>query len=268
MPRKKIDDECEGRILALLQLNYSQREIVNILKNDRINVSEQTVSNVKRKIGLQRNFVEKIKFTRQRPVSTPSIVSRVIEKIDVEDPPNQRSIAQSCRISQSTISRIIKCALRLYQQLANYLYRNFVTTDESWFYLDGTEGKRNVCYIKKTDPDYETMILQQDSSRPKGFMVWAGISSRGKTSTRFVQPGTKINVDYYIDHILKPFLFRDLHRLFSVGEEKKMIYHHDSAPSHTLKKTIAFLNKSKINYVKSEEWMPKSPDAAPMDYSI
>ena len=197
MPRKKIDDECEGRILALLQLNYSQRQIVNILKNDGINVSQRTVSNVKRKIGLQRNSVEKIKFTRQRPVSTPPIVSRVIEKIDVEDPPSQRSIAQSCRISQSTVSRIIKSAnfilrkkrkihkltlstaekrhkraLRLYRQLANYRYRNFVTSDESWFYLDGTEGKRNVCYIKKTDPDYERMILQQDSSRPKGLMVF------------------------------------------------------------------------------------------------
>ena len=34
------------------------------------------------------------------------------------------------------------------------------------------------------------------------------------------------------------------------------------------KKTIAFLNASKINYVKPEEWMHKSPDAAPMDYSI
>ena len=85
---------------------------------------------------------------------------------------------------------------------------------------------------------------------------------------RFVQPGAKINVDYYIDHIFKSFLSRDLHHLFAVGEEKKMIYHHDSAPSHTSKKTIVFLNKSTINYVKPEEWMPKSPDAAPIDYSI
>ena len=161
-----------------------------------------------------------------------------------------------------------KRALRLYRQLANYRYRNFVTTDESWFYLDGTEGKRNVCYIKKTDRDYEKMLLQQDWSRPKGFMVWGGISSRGKTSMRFVQRRAKINADYHINHILKPFLSRDLHRLFPVGEEKKMIYHHDSAPSHTSKKIIGFLNNSKINYVKPEEWTSKSPDAAPMDYSI
>ena len=72
----------------------------------------------------------------------------------------------------STAEKRHKRALRLYRQLANYRYRNFVTSDESWFYLDGTEGKRNVCYIKKTDPDYERMILQQDSSRPKGLMVF------------------------------------------------------------------------------------------------
>ena len=110
MPWKKIDNECEVRILALLLLNYSQRQIVNIIKNDGINVSQRTVSNVKRKIDLQRNSVEKIKFTRQRPVSIPSIVSRVIEKIYVEDPSSQCLIAQSCRTSQSTVSRIIKSA--------------------------------------------------------------------------------------------------------------------------------------------------------------
>ena len=110
MPWKKIDNECEGRILALLLLNYSQRQIVNIIKNDGINVSQRTVSNVKRKIDLQRNSVEKIKFIRRRPVSIPSIVSRVIEKIVVEDLPSQRSIAHSCRTSQSTVSRIIKSA--------------------------------------------------------------------------------------------------------------------------------------------------------------
>lgn len=278
MPRKKIDAEHEGRILALLQLNYSQRQIVKTLKNDGISVSQRTVSNVKRKISLQRNSVEKIKFSRQRPASIPSTVSKVIQQIDIEDPPTQRSIAQSCHISQSTVSRIIKSAnfvlrkkskvqkltpsnaekrrqraLRLYRQLANHRYKNFVTTDESWFYLNGTEGKRKVCYVKKTDPDYERTIIQQDSSRPKGFMVWADISSRGKTSIRFVDPGTKINSDYYINHILKPFLSRNLSRLFPDGQKKKMIYHHNSAPSHVSKKTIAFMNEAKINYVKPEE---------------
>ena len=145
MPRKK---NVKDVFWLFCSINYSQRQIVNILKSDGINVSQRTVSNVKRKIGLQRNSVKKIKFTRERPVSTPSILSRVIEKIDVEDLPSQCSIAQSCRFSQSTVSRTIKSAnfvlfvknvkfikltlsttekhhksaLRLYRQLANYRY--------------------------------------------------------------------------------------------------------------------------------------------------
>jgi hypothetical protein len=171
-------------------------------------------------------------------VTTPSIVSKVIQLIDVEDPPTQRSIAKYCHVSQSTISRITKLAnfalrkkhkvhkltssnaekrrqraYRLYRQLANGHYKNFIT-DESWFYLDGTEGKRKVCYIKKTDPDYERMIIQQDSLPPQRFMVWVGISSYGKTSLRFLKPGATINSDYYIKNILKQFLSYDLPRLF------------------------------------------------------
>ncbi|CAM4799669.1 unnamed protein product [Rotaria magnacalcarata] len=245
MPRKKIDDILEGRVLELLQLKYPQREIVKILKKDGIRVSQRTVSNVKQKFGRQRNSLEKITFSRKRPVSTPSTMSKVIQTIDVNDPPTQRSIAKSYHISQSTISRIIKMAkftlrkkikvhkltpsnaekrrqraLRLYRQLANNRYKKFITTDESWFYLDGTEGKRKVCYIKKSDPNYERMIIQKDSTRPKGFMVWVGISSHGKTTLRFVKPGAKINSDYYINNILKPFLSRDVPRLFPSNEKK------------------------------------------------
>jgi hypothetical protein len=43
-------------------------------------------------------------------VSTPSIISKLIQTIDVENPPTQRSIVKSCHFSQSTISRLIKQA--------------------------------------------------------------------------------------------------------------------------------------------------------------
>ncbi|CAF4534840.1 unnamed protein product, partial [Rotaria socialis] len=77
---KKIDGGLEGRILALLQLKYSQPQIVKILKKDGINVSQQTISNIKRNIGLQGNSAEKIKFSQQRPVATPSTVSKDVER--------------------------------------------------------------------------------------------------------------------------------------------------------------------------------------------
>ena len=67
------------------------------------------------------------------------------------------------------------------------------------------------------------MFIQQDSSHPKGFMVWAKISSHEKTSICFVKLVAKINSDYYINRILKPFLSHDLLYLFPNGEKKKTI---------------------------------------------
>ena len=96
--------------MALLQLKISQRQIVKIMGQEVITISQRTVSNVKRKIGCQRVSTKKIKFFRRRPVSTPSTVSEVLEKIDVEDPPTQRAIAKILRISQSTVSRTIESA--------------------------------------------------------------------------------------------------------------------------------------------------------------
>jgi hypothetical protein len=125
-----------------------------------------------------------------------------------------------------------------------------------------------VCYIKKSDADNDRMTIQQDSSRPKGFMVWGGVSAKKKTTLRFVEAGAKVNSQYYINQILKPFLSRDVPRVFPKQEKNRPVLHQDSAPSHVSKMTTAYLDNSKIEYVTREEWMPKSPDVAPMDYAI
>ncbi|KAH3792134.1 hypothetical protein DPMN_145625 [Dreissena polymorpha] len=48
--------------------------------------------------------------------------------------------------------------------------------------------------------------------------------------------------------------------------------HHEhlvlSASSHTSKQTLQFLKKEKVNLIDRDEWMPKYPDAAPMDFGM
>ena len=51
------------------------------------------------------------------------------------------------------------------------------------------------------------------------------------------------------------------------GDQSKDM-HQDSASSHTSKHTLAYLRQQNINCLRPEEWMPKSPDAAPMDFAI
>ena len=59
-----------------------------------------------------------------------------------------------------------------------------------------------VFYTKKSDPNYDRMIIQQDTSRPKSVMIWGSASTRGKATLRFVQLGAKIISNYYMNGIL------------------------------------------------------------------
>ena len=99
-------------------------------------------------------------------------------------------------------------------------------------------------------------------SHPKSIMVWVAFSSKGFLQPIFVPPQVKINYDYYIKYILKP-LKKTGDELFGYG---KWIFHQDSAPAHTAKKTVKFLKESKINVIKPSEWIPNSPDCAPCDF--
>ena len=93
-----------------MRQGYSQCRIVNILKLDGINGAQSTVSNVKRKIGRQRNSETKISIIREKSQLATSIVNKVFKKIDVDHPPTQRAIGKSLHISQSSVSRIRKNA--------------------------------------------------------------------------------------------------------------------------------------------------------------
>ncbi|CAF5224442.1 unnamed protein product, partial [Rotaria magnacalcarata] len=109
------------------------------------------------------------KIIRAGPGSGPEILG----PDGLYNPPTQRAIAKSLHIAQSSVSNIIKNAAfvlrkkrkvqsltssnimkrqqrshRLCHQLANQRCKQFITTDESWFYLDGVQGKRQVSILK------------------------------------------------------------------------------------------------------------------------
>ena len=95
-------------------------------------------------------------------------------------------------------------------------------------------------------------------------MVWAAFCARGVIGPIFVEPGAKINTEYYIQKILKPCI-EEIKRLYPDGD---VIFQQDSAPSHASKKTIEFLTSIGIEFISLDEWPPRSPDAAPCDFFL
>ncbi|GBM69987.1 hypothetical protein AVEN_225392-1 [Araneus ventricosus] len=109
--------------------------------------------------------------------------------------------------------------------------------DEAWIYLSDNNAKSKVQYFIR-DQNRRDLTPSTTVPHPKGIMVWMSISANGVTKPRFVQPGAKINSEYYIQKILKPFLKEDYCRLYPNGYA---VFHQDSAPSYASRVTQKFL---------------------------
>ncbi|XP_052218099.1 uncharacterized protein LOC127835701 [Dreissena polymorpha] len=158
-------------------------------------------------------------------------------------------------------------SLQLYMKLRGGRWKNCVTSDESLLYLGWSYGRRKVCYMRKGDTISDKLKFVKRDSFAKGFMAWAGVSYRGNTDIRFINKGTKVNSNFYINKVLNPLLRNDVPKLFPEGR-KSMVFHQDSASSHTSKQTLQFLKKENVNFIDRDEWMPKSPDASQTDFGI
>ncbi|OQV15059.1 hypothetical protein BV898_10818 [Hypsibius exemplaris] len=99
-------------------------------------------------------------------------------------------------------------------------------------------------------------------------MLVTGVCSRGKTAIRFVKPKTKINNEYYIQHVLKPLFKNDIRKLFPGELINKVVFHHDSAPAHSSGITQEWLQNSGSKFILKEHWMGNSPDLTPIDFCV
>ncbi|GBM00516.1 hypothetical protein AVEN_77332-1 [Araneus ventricosus] len=150
----------------------------------------------------------------------------------------------------------------LYKLLRKDKWRKFIKTDEAWIYLSETNAKSKIQYLSR---DHNMLTPSTTVPHPKGVMVWMGISANGVTKLRFVQPGAAINSEYYIQKILKPFFKDDYCRLYPNGDA---VFHQDSAPSHVSRVTQKFLKDQQVQFLKPQQWMPNSPDAASCNYFL
>ncbi|GBL72601.1 hypothetical protein AVEN_127865-1 [Araneus ventricosus] len=143
-------------------------------------------------------------------------------------------------------------------------WRKFITTDEACIYLSDTNAKSKVQYLSR-DQNRRDLTPSTTVPHSKGVMIWMGISANVITKPRFVQPGPKINSEYYIQKILKPFLKDDYRRLYPNGDA---VFHQYSAPLHASRVTQKFLTDQQVQFLRPQKWIPNSPDAVPCDYFL
>ena len=95
-------------------------------------------------------------------------------------------------------------------------------------------------------------------------MVSVGVSVLGVTGLHFVNPGVKVNGQYFRDTLLKedellPDM-RDISEFF--------IFQQDNAPAHRAQATVDILSTETPAFIPPTLWPPNSPDLNPVDYKL
>ena len=99
---------------------------------------------------------------------------------------------------------------------------------------------------KKRQVPKRTLIREREHFS-RGIMVSVAVSRMGKTSVVFVEPGAKINSEYYCENVLRQSLLPEIQE--TCGRHNWTLQQ-DGAPAHTAKNTINFLHQENVNFIE------------------
>ena len=236
---------------------------------------------------------------RPRTTRCPENVETVQELVmSQEDNPGTHksvnAIARETGISRSSVQRIVKKDLQLKcfkrkraqdltedsklkrlvraKQLLNNYPKSMVPfiffTDEKLFTVAAPVNAQNDRVYAASNMRKRVLpakrLLTTRSTFSQSVMVSVGVSMMGCTDLIFVEPGIKINGQYYRDVLLAQHLLPSIQSI--AGDY--FIFQQDSAPSHRARETIAMLTEETPSFITPLLWPPNSPDLNPVDYKI
>ena len=296
----KVTPFWEGYICALSDAHFSASVIATMCAARGNNISRRTVTRVihrcKNAGPTYQDQVVRVTRKRAFPARTPPVVRHIRESVVKENPSTQSSLATSCRISQSTVCRIIKQDLglkkrhkakghklsprhiqerftnarKLYEQyLSGDKWQRVVTLDEAWIYLDDTNKPRAIFYSPHEGKGRGEFVRECREKFSKGFMVVGGFCARGKLPMHRVDSKAKVKAAYFQTNIMDPLYKTHIPHLY--GRDTRNVWiHMDKASSHTARSSLAYYERmateTGVSVIPFSSIPVKSPDASPMDF--
>jgi DNA-binding Lrp family transcriptional regulator len=260
--------------------------------------SRRGLDHLLKKIDITGTVNRKPGSGKPRTARSAANIAQVAELIESqEDLPqthrSQRQISREVGISRRSVREIIKDDLsmkcrkrctaqalteanklarfsrskKLHRRYPEHMVPFIFFTDEKIFTLVPPRNSQNDrLYLPKTviKRDVEACrLLRTRSNFSSSIMVSVGVSKLGCTDVYFVEPGTKVNGEYYRDVLLSECLLPDMKR-----SSDFFIFQQDNAPAHRAKDTITLLKSETPELISPDFWPPNSPDLNPVDYQI
>uniref|UniRef100_A0A672ZGG9 Tc1-like transposase DDE domain-containing protein n=1 Tax=Sphaeramia orbicularis TaxID=375764 RepID=A0A672ZGG9_9TELE len=144
--------------------------------------------------------------------------------------------------------------------------KKMIFSDEKMFTVEPKLNRQNshVYATSRADADAASLKVRR-AEFPAKIMVWGAICSSGALQLKFIDPGTKVNKEYYINEVLESVLLPEARRLYPDGD---WIFQQDGVPAHTANVTQTWLREHCPQFITKQEWPARSPDLNPLDYSI
>lgn len=158
-----------------------------------------------------------------------------------------------------------KCRALL-QRFAAPSIDHILFSDEKIFNVESKWNSQNNRVIGTSVQDLPPGANRmQRTLHPPSVMVWAGVSSMGKTGLVFVDQGVKVRKENYISDILIPRVLPLSQTMFPGMEWH---FQQDSAPAHAAKLTQQWCRSNLPSFIAKEDWPSSSPDLNVMDYFV
>ena len=294
----EVNNKTKSRVEALLPLFDSNSELLKKLSKSGPTVS---LSYLKRLRRLKRLEAQGPKDSpKKRPVhgnanpDRKSHVKKIARRTGPKNPLTISEMARRLEMSRWYVRNILKNTFgvhqvkkRMVQELTDkqkatryergkklvkkYLTRRrlklLFTMDETMIRSSDLQGQSNFYYKGCRVVVPESLRKMPRKNWPEQILIAMGICWYGKSRIYVVPAKTKVNAKTFINSILKPMLTYDIPRLYG-KKKRKVIFHMDSAPSHRAAITNEFFWKQKVMHIPAQDWMPYSPDMAPMDFAI
>ncbi|XP_053968116.1 uncharacterized protein LOC128869564 [Anastrepha ludens] len=239
--------ECKrNSVIALYLAGKSQPAIVRELSH--LKVNEMFVYHTIKRYNDTGSIAKRYGGGPKKTTKTPEMVRKVKARLERNPRRSGRKMAKELKISQDSIRRILKNELKV-----NFPIEQFINTQNDRVYLN--------------ERSYENWSLRMatGSNFPSQVMIWAAVTADGRSPIVFIEPGVKVSATYYRENVLEAAL-EPWTRKHS--GRRPWTFPQDSAPSHKARVNQEWLKNHVPHFISSTQWLSKSPDANPMDYSI
>ncbi len=276
--------ELRPAIVRMFTAGKSKHEISRLL-----DVPRTTVRDAIQRFEATGGFGDRSGRGRKKSPTTLRAVKKVKSRLSRNPKWSTRKLSKAVETSRRTVQRILKNdlgvlsykfrtaqllstaakALRLQRarafkaRFAAGRHRSILFSDEKVFTIQQAHNPQNDrIWATEAPPPGQRIVARVQF--PKSVMVWAGVTSDGKTPLVFIDQGVKINQKTY----QKTLHDKVLPWTRSHFGRRPWTFQQDSAPAHRAQSTQNWLRDHVPDFITAKQWPPSSPDLNPLDFSI